>query len=186
LAAAHILPKAFQGGPPRTRFYQDREAAAQAWQRAAAVGINQTRKELGVSDRALRNAWQRHGLGLPPRLAAAAAATRRLDATFLALNRRLLPARERPEQELAAWVRRDEEYATLGAEVVVELNSESRARRPTTRAWAIIRRAQRAHQRASDRQQRGERRQVDRASRTDRASRPHAQVQEREVLADAR
>jgi WhiB family transcriptional regulator, redox-sensing transcriptional regulator len=179
-------PKAFQGGPPRTRFYQDREAAAQAWQRAAEIGINQTRKELGVSDRALRNAWQRHGLGLPPRLAAAAAATRRLDATFLALNRRLLPARERPEQELAAWVRRDEEYATLGAEVVVELNSESRARRPTTRAWAIIRRAQRAHQRASDRQQRGERRQVDRASRTDRASRPHAQVQEREVLADAR
>ena len=74
----------------------------------------------------------------------------------------------------------------MGAEVVVELNSESRARRPTTRAWAIIRRAQRAHQRASDRQQRGERRQVDRASRTDRASRPHAQVQEREVLADAR
>src|SRR4029450_7037633 len=59
-------PQGFQGGPPRTRFYQNRDAAQQAWQRAAKVGINQTRKELGVSDRALRTAWQRHGLGLPP------------------------------------------------------------------------------------------------------------------------
>jgi hypothetical protein len=88
--------------------------------------------------------------------------------------------------ELAAWVRRDEEYATLGAEVVVELNSESRTRRPTTRAWAIIRRAHRAHQRTSDRQQRGERRQVDRASRADQTGRSPAHVQEREVVGDAR
>jgi WhiB family transcriptional regulator, redox-sensing transcriptional regulator len=44
-------PQVFQGGPQRTRFYQDRQAAEQAWQRAAEVGINQTRKELGVSDR---------------------------------------------------------------------------------------------------------------------------------------
>jgi hypothetical protein len=73
--------------------------------------------------------------------------------------------------ELAAWVRREEEYATLGAEVVVELNSESRTRRPTARAWAIIRRGQRAHQRTSDRQHRGERRQVDRTSRTDQTGR---------------
>jgi len=83
-------------------------------------------------------------------------------------------------------VRRDEEYATLGAEVVVELNSESRTRRPTTRAWAIIRRAHRAHQRTSDRQHRGERRQVDRASRTDRTGRTPAQIQEREVVGGAR
>jgi WhiB family transcriptional regulator, redox-sensing transcriptional regulator len=60
-------PQVFQGGPPRTRFYQDPNAAQQAWRRAAEVGINQTRKELGVSDRALRTAWRRHGLGLPPR-----------------------------------------------------------------------------------------------------------------------
>jgi WhiB family redox-sensing transcriptional regulator len=59
-------PTVFQGGPQRTRFYQDRQAAEEAWRRAAAVGINQTRKELGVSDRALRTAWRRHGLGLPP------------------------------------------------------------------------------------------------------------------------
>jgi len=177
-------PQGFQGGPRRTRFYHDRDAAEQAWQRAAQVGINQTRKELGVSDRALRTAWQRHGLGLPAR-PTAPAGPRRLDAAFVALNRRLLPARDRSAGELAAWVRRDEEYATLGAEVVVELNSESRTRRPTTRAWAIIRRAQRAHQRTSDRQQRGERRHADRASRTDRTGRSPAQVQEREVVGGA-
>jgi WhiB family transcriptional regulator, redox-sensing transcriptional regulator len=177
-------PQVFQGGPQRTRFYQDRDAAEQAWQRAAQVGINQTRKELGVSDRALRNAWQRHGLGLPPR-PTATPATPRLDPAFLKLNRGLLPARERSSGELAAWVRREEEYATLGAEVVVELNSESRTRRPTTRAWAIIRRGQRAHQRTSDRQQRGERRQADRASRTDRTGRSPAQGQEREVVGGA-
>jgi hypothetical protein len=83
-------------------------------------------------------------------------------------------------------VRRDEEYAILGANVVVELNSESRARQPTTRAWAIIRRAQRTHQRTSDRQHRGERRQLDRASRTDRTGRSPARVQERQVAGDAR
>jgi hypothetical protein len=101
------------------------------------------------------------------------------------LNRGLLPARERSAEELAAWMGRDEEYATLGAEVVVELNSESRTRRPTTRAWAIIRRAQRAHHRASDRQHRGERRQLDRTSRTDRTGRSPAQGQEREVVGGA-
>jgi WhiB family transcriptional regulator, redox-sensing transcriptional regulator len=178
-------PQGFQGGPKRTRFYQNRDAAEQAWQRAAQVGINQTRKELGVSDRALRTAWQRHGLGLPPR-PTATPTTPVLDPAFVALNRGLLPARERSAGELAAWVRREEEYATLGADVVVELNSESRTRRPTTRAWAIIRRAQRAHQRTSDRQERGERRHADRASRTDRTGRSHAHVQEREVVGGAR
>jgi hypothetical protein len=39
----------------------------------------------------------------------------------------------------------------LGANVVVELNSESRARQPTTRAWAIIGRAERAGRHPSDR-----------------------------------
>jgi WhiB family transcriptional regulator, redox-sensing transcriptional regulator len=178
-------PQVFQGGPQRTRFYQNLQAAEEAWRRAAEVGINQTRKELGVSDRALRTAWRRHGLGLPPRPTAPAAVTQRLDAAFLSLNRRLLPARERSAEELAAWVRREEEYATLGASVVVELNSESRTRRPTSRAWAIIRRGQRAHHRASDREHRRQRRQADRSSRTDRTSRSH-QAQQREMGADAR
>jgi hypothetical protein len=103
----------------------------------------------------------------------------------VALNRRLLPARERPAAELAAWVRREEEYATLGASVVVELNSESRTRRPAARAWAIIRRGQRGQHRASDRQGRTERRRADRASRSGRTSRAE-QAQQREMVADAR
>ncbi len=180
-------PQVFQGGPKRSRFYDDREAAEQAWRRATEVGINQTRKELGVSDRALRNAWQRHGLGLPPRPTSnSRPATRRLDAAFLKLNRKLLPVRARSEEELAARVRRAEEYAVFGADVVVEMGSETHGKRPAARAWAITRRAQRAHHRTSDREGRNERRQADRASRTDRPSRSRAQVQEREVIADAR
>jgi WhiB family transcriptional regulator, redox-sensing transcriptional regulator len=180
-------PQVFQGGPQRTRFYDDRDAAEQAWRRAAEVGINQTRRELGVSDRALRTAWQRHGLGLPPRpTSKQPAATRRLDAAFLALNRKLLPTRARSEQELAARVRRAEDYATLGAEVVVEMGSETHGRRPAARVWAITRRAQRAHRRHADRQGRTERRQADRASRTERPHRARAPVQEREVMAGDR
>ena len=78
-------------------------------------------------------------------------------------------------------MRRAEEYATLGARVVVELHTESHAAKPSTRAWAITRLAQRAHRRSTDRQHRGQRRQADRASRTDRTSRAGTQVQEREV-----
>jgi WhiB family redox-sensing transcriptional regulator len=176
-------PQVFQGGPRRTRFYEDRDAAEQAWRRAAEVGINQTRKELGVSDRALRTAWQRHGLGLPPR-PTSRPATRRLDAAFVALNRKLLPARAHSDQELAARVRRAEEYAVFGAEVVVEMGSETYGKRPAARAWAITRRAQRARRRTVDRQGRTERRQADRASRTDRTGRARAQVQERPLTAD--
>jgi WhiB family transcriptional regulator, redox-sensing transcriptional regulator len=180
-------PQVFQGGPRRTRFYDDRDAAEQAWRRAAEVGINQTRKELGVSDRALRTAWQRHGLGLPPRPAATAAgATRRLDAAFVALNRPILPTRARSAEELAARVRRAEEYAIFGVDVVVEMGSETYGKRPAARVWAITRRAQRAHHRQADRQHRGERRQTDRASRADRTSRSHLRPEEREVAADAR
>jgi WhiB family redox-sensing transcriptional regulator len=179
-------PQVFQGGPRRTRFYKDRDAAEQAWRRAAEVGINQTRKELGVSDRALRTAWRRHGLGLPPRPSSdARTATRRLDGAFLALNRKLLPARARSDAELAARVRRAEEYAVFGPEVVVEMGSETYGRRPAARVWAITRRAQRAGRRQADRQQRGQRRQADRANRTARPHRGRGHVQEREVTADA-
>jgi DNA-binding transcriptional MerR regulator len=179
-------PQVFQGGPRRTRFYDDRDAAEQAWRRAAEVGINQTRKELGVSDRALRTAWQRHGLGLPPRLTSnSTPATLRLDAAFVALNRKLLPARAGSDEELAARVRRAEEYAILGADVVVEMGSETYSKRPAARVWAITRRAQRAHHRQADREERDERRHSERAARTDRTQRSH-QPEEREVVADAR
>jgi hypothetical protein len=70
----------------------------------------------------------------------------------------------------------------LGANVVVELYSKSHARRPTTRAWAIIRRADRNHRLANQRTSRSDRRHADRADRTSRSHQP----QERETAADAR
>ena len=171
-----------------SRFLTDRAEAERAFQLAEQLGsVNAAAAELGTTWPSLRKAFTRHGLGMPTRnpeavrqRAIAAArqrsgqpATPTLDPVFVALNPGALPARERSPAELYQWVRRDEQYATLGANVVVELNSESRARHPTTRAWAMIRRAERAHRHPSDRQDRGERRQADRASRSDRTSRSH-------------
>jgi hypothetical protein len=112
-------------------------------------------------------------------------ATPGLDPVFVVLNRDELPVRARSGGELAERVRRAEDYATLGARVVVELHSESHAAKPSTRAWAITRRADRGPRRHQDREQRGERRQADRTTRTDRTSRPH-QAQGRGMVADAR
>jgi hypothetical protein len=106
--------------------------------------------------------------------------TGRPDPVFVALNRDELPIRARSGGELAERVRRAEDYAALGARVVVELHSESHATKPTTRAWAITRRADRSHRRHQDREQRGERHQVGRVERT---SRPQPG---RELAADAR
>ena len=100
-----------------------------------------------------------------------------VDPVFVALNRDELPVRARSGGELAARVRRAEDYAALGARVVVELHSENHATKPSARAWAITRRAQRRHQ---DREQRGERHQ---AGRVERTNRPQP---ERELVADAR
>jgi hypothetical protein len=125
-----------------------------------------------VRQRAIAAAHQRTGRPATPSL----------DPVFVALNAGVLPARERSPAELYEWVRRDEEYATLGANVVVELHSESHARRPTTRAWAIIRRAERSHRLADQRASRPDRRHTDRADRTSRPQQP----QEREVVADTR
>jgi hypothetical protein len=177
-----------------SRFLADRAEAERAFQLAEQLGsVNAAAKELGTTWPSLRKAFTRHGLGMPARNPEAVRqrtidaarqrtgqpATPSLDPVFVALNPGALPARERSPAELFQWVRRDEEYATLGANVV-ELNSESRARQPTTRAWAIIRRAERTHRYTSDRQGRGERWQVDRATRSDRTSRSH-QPEERGV-----
>jgi hypothetical protein len=94
----------------------------------------------------------------------------------VALNHGELPVRARSGGELAERVRRAEDYAMLGARVVVELHSESHAAKPTTRAWAIARRADRSHRLAGQRDGRAEWRQADRSSRPDR---PHQQPQER-------
>jgi hypothetical protein len=182
-----------------SRFLADRAEAERAFALAEQLGsVNAAAKELDTTWPSLRKAFTCHGLGMPARnpeaiRQRAAAAHQRtgrpanpsLDPVFAALNPGALPARERSPAELFQWVRREEQYATLGANVVVELNSESRARQPTTRAWAIIRRAERAHRHTSDRQGRGERRQADRSTRSDRTSRSH-QPKEREMVADAR
>jgi hypothetical protein len=183
-----------------SRFLSDRAEAERAFQLAERLGsVNAAASELGTTWPSLRKAFGRHGLGMPARnpeavrqRAIAAArqrsgqpATPSLDPVFVALNPGALPARERSPAELYQWVRRDEEYAILGANVVVELYSESRARQPTTRAWSIIRRADRGHRRADQRATRADRRHADRADRADRISRSR-QPQERGTAAAVR
>jgi hypothetical protein len=125
-----------------------------------------------IRQRAIAAARQRSGQSATPGL----------DPVFAALNPGALPAQERSPAELYEWVRREEQYATLGGYVVVELYSESHARRPTTRAWAIIRRADRSHRLADQHASRSDRRHADRADRPSRSQQP----EERETAADAR
>jgi hypothetical protein len=180
-----------------SRFLADRAEAERAFRLAEQLGsVNAAAAQLGTTWPSLRKAFDRHGLGMPARNPEAVRrraidaarqrigqpATPALDPMFVALNPGALPARARPEAELYQWVRREEQYAILGANVVVELYSESHARRSTSRAWAIIRRAERGHRLAGQRTSRADRRHADRTSRTDR---PH-QPQEREMVADAR
>jgi hypothetical protein len=180
-----------------SRFLTDRAEAEQAFALAEQLGsVNAAATQLGTTWPSLRKAFTRHGLGMPARNPEAVRqraidaahqrsgqpATPSLDPVFVALNPGALPARERSPAELYQWVRREEEYATLGANVVVELNSESHTRQPTTRAWAIIRRAARNHRLADQLTSRSERRHTDRADRTSRSHQP----QERETVADAR
>jgi hypothetical protein len=133
-----------------SRFLTDRAEAERAFALAERLGsVNAAAADLGTTWPSLRKAFRRHGLGMPARnpeavrqRAIAAArqrsgqpATPSLDLLFVALSPGALPARERPAAKLYEWVPRDEEYATLGANVVVELNSESRTRQPTSRGW---------------------------------------------------
>jgi hypothetical protein len=179
-----------------SRFLSDRAEAERAFQLAERLGpVNAAAAELGTTWPSQRKAFTRHGLGMPARnpeavrqRAAEAArqrsarpATLSLDPVYVALNHGQLPVRARSGGELAERVRRAEDYAALGARVVVELHTESHAAKPSTRAWAVTRRAQRAHRRQADLQQRGDRR---RAGRTTRTDRPHQQV--RGMVADAR
>jgi WhiB family transcriptional regulator, redox-sensing transcriptional regulator len=189
-------PQARVGWQP-SPFLADRALAERAYRLAERLGsVNAAAAELGTTWPSLRKAFTRHGLGMPARnpeavrqRAAEAArqrtgrpATPSLDPVFVALNHGELPVRARSGGELAERVRRAEDYAVLGARVVVELHSESHATKPGTRAWAITRRAQRAHRRHLDRQQRGQRYQ---AGRVERSSPPH-QPHERGMVADAR
>jgi hypothetical protein len=176
-----------------SRFLADRGEAERAFALAERLGsINAAAQELGTTWPSLRKAFTRHGLGMPARnpeavrqRAAEAArqragrpATASLDPVFAALNHGELPVRARSGGELAERVRRAEDYATLGARVVVELHTESHAAKSTTRAWAITRRADRAHRRQADRQQRGD------GHRGGRFDRPHQH--ERGMVNDTR
>jgi hypothetical protein len=153
------------------------------------VGINQTRKELGTSDKALRTAWARHGLGLPPRPTSPPAPTPPLDPVFVTLNQDQLPTPRGARADQGARLRRDEEIQTLGYRAVVALNGESRVA-PRWRGAAVIRRAERAQTLARQREGRSDRRRADRAERAERAARGrrphHRQPQEREVRPDGR
>jgi hypothetical protein len=187
-----------------SRFLADRTEAQRAFQLAERLGsVNAAAAQLGTTWPSLRKAFTRHGLGMPAhnpeaiRQRAIAAARQRsgqpatptLDPLFVALNHGELPTRARTDQELAARVRRAEDYAALGAKVVVELHTESHASKPSTRVWAITRRADRAHRVADQRASRSGRRQADRAARTDRtdrSSRPHPRLEERDMAADTR
>jgi hypothetical protein len=160
--------------------------------------VNAAAAELGTTWPSLRKAFTRHGLGMPARnpeavrqRAIAAArqrsgrpATPSLDPVFAALNHGQLPIRAQSGGELAERVRRAEAYAALGARVVVELHTESHAAKPSTRVWAITRRAQRAHRLAGQRASRAEHRHTEHEHRRDRTNRPH-QPQERGMVADA-
>ena len=178
-----------------SRFLTDRGEAERALQLAERCGsVNAAAAELGTTWPSLRKAFHRHGLGMPARNPEAVrqraidAAHKRsgqppspsVDPVFVALNHDELPVRARSGEELAARVRRAEDYAVLGARVVVELHSESHATKPSARAWAITRCAQRAQRRHQDREQRSERHQAGRAERTNRPQ------PERELVADAR
>jgi hypothetical protein len=182
-----------------SRFLADRGEAERAFALAERLGsVNAAAAELGTTWPSLRKAFTRHGLGMPTRNAEAVrqraidaarqrtgqSATPGLDPVFVALNHGELPVRARSGGELAERVRRAEDYAVLGARVVVELHTESHATKPSTRARAITRRADRAHRRHVHHEQRGDRHHADRKCRTDRTSRSHQP--QRETVADAR
>jgi hypothetical protein len=137
------MPSSGVGWQP-SRFLTDRAQAERAFQLAEQLGsVNAAAKELGTTWPSLRKAFQRHHLGMPTRNPQAVRqraidaarqrtgqpATPSLDPVFAALNPGVLPARERSPAELYQWVRREEQYAILGANVVVELYSESHARK---------------------------------------------------------
>jgi WhiB family redox-sensing transcriptional regulator len=179
------MPEQRVGWQP-SRFLTDRGEAERAFALAEQLGsVNAAAAELGTTWPSLRKAFGRHGLGMPARNPEAVRqrtgqpAAPPLDPVFVTLNPDTLPARARPDAELYQWVRREEQYAILGANVVVELYSESHARQPTTRAWAIIRRADRSHRLAGQRASRPDRRHTDRADRSQ-------QPPEREMVADTR
>jgi hypothetical protein len=129
-----------------SRFRADRAEAERVFALAERLGnFNAAAATLGTTWPWLCKAFTRHSLGMPARnpeevrrraIGAAHKRTRQpVTSPWTRCSWPSIPgallARDRPAAELSEWVRRDEEYAILGANVV-ELHSESHARRPTT------------------------------------------------------
>src|SRR5215207_11317966 len=129
-----------------SRYLSDRAEAERAFQLAEQLGsINAAAAELGTTWPSLRKAFTRHGLGMPARNPeavrqhAVAAPSRHagqpaappLDPVFVVLNPAQLPAARGPRAEQGVRLRRAEEIETLSYRTVVELYSESHARKPT-------------------------------------------------------
>jgi hypothetical protein len=134
------LPAQQRTGLAAQRLLSDRTEAERAFQLAERLGsVNAAAAELGTTWPSLRKAFTRHGLGMPTpnpeavrqRVIEAARqrsprpATPSLDPVFVARNQGELPVRARSGGELAERVRWAEDYAALGAGVVVEQHSES-------------------------------------------------------------
>ncbi len=199
-------------GHQPSRFLADRGEAERAFRLAEQLGsVNAAAAQLGTTWPSLRKAFQRHDLGTPQpnptvisqRRSAAALArlgARRptaptLDPVFVQLNSGGVPGSRGPTTDPAVRLRRAEEIETLGMRVVADMNTESRANRPSVRHHAVQRRAERAQRLASERDDRPARRQAERAERqaqaqAGRAARSsrvhHPQPHEREAFTDAR
>jgi biotin operon repressor len=188
----------YPGRPRASAYARDPDKAREAFGLAEQLGsVKAAARALASSRPALLAGWARFGLGSPdtshptspPRPGAHRAEPAGwLDPAFLALNPGVVPVRAGSEAERFARVRRAELLATLGADALVELNTESRSARQAARVWAITRRAERAQTLARQREHRGERRQDERAERAERGRRSHhpRARQERGVLPDGR
>jgi WhiB family transcriptional regulator, redox-sensing transcriptional regulator len=202
-------PKA---GHQPSRFLADRGEAERAFRLAEQLGsVNAAAAQLGTTWPSLRKAFQRHELGMPQpnpaaisQRASAAALARlggrrptapELDPVFVQLNLGSVPPGRGPTVDRAVRLRRAEEIETLGFGVVADMNTESRATKPTVRHRAIQRRAERAQRLVAERASRPAQRQAERVerqvqartSRAERSSRPHhPHRDEREVFPDAR
>jgi WhiB family redox-sensing transcriptional regulator len=204
-------PKGKVGHQP-SRFLADRSEAERAFRLAEQLGsINAAARELGTTWPSLRKAFQRHQLGMPTpnpaavnqrkstvqlaRLGGRRLTAPALDPVFVQLNPGSVPPRRGHTADPAVRLRRAEEIETLGFGVVADMNTESRANRPSVRHRAVRRRAERAQQLSTERASRPARRQAERTERqgqarterTERSARPHhPHRDDREVFGDAR
>jgi hypothetical protein len=154
-----------------TRFLTDRAEAERAFALAEQLGsVNAAAAELGTTWPSLRKAFARHGLGMSARNPQTVR-QRAIEAARKRTGRPATPSLTRGwwrstmascpcgHARVGSWPSGcavPREYAVLGARVVVELHSDSHAAKPSVRAWAITRRADRVHRQA-DREQRSER-----------------------------